>query len=97
MEKPNYAGMTVNERLFVGGILEKFDSAINAKDLDGAISILRQVDLEGEQARQIVEAIFRNPKMYGYPRSTEQPIATENGRFENGAGQERIHRPLAKP
>jgi len=50
--------------------LRKFDSAINAKDLDRAISLLRQVDLEAEQARQIVEAIFSNPKMYGYPSST---------------------------
>lgn len=40
-----YAGMTVNERLFISGLMEKFDKAVNEKDVDVIVSILKNVEL----------------------------------------------------
>ncbi len=40
-----YAGMTVNERLFVSGLLKKFDKAITDRDVMTVISILKTVEL----------------------------------------------------
>jgi len=34
-EKPNYMGMTVNERLFAAGLLDEFDDAARARDARG--------------------------------------------------------------
>jgi hypothetical protein len=40
-----YVGMTVNERLYVSGMLEKFDKAVDKKDVSEVISILEKVEL----------------------------------------------------
>jgi hypothetical protein len=40
-----YIGMTVNERLFVSGLMVDFETAINEKDVNRIISILKAVDL----------------------------------------------------
>ena len=40
-----YAGMTVNERLYVSGLMEKFDKAVNEKNVDAIVSILKNVEL----------------------------------------------------
>lgn len=40
-----FAGMTVNERLYVSGLMKKFDKAVKKKDVDLVISILKEVDL----------------------------------------------------
>lgn len=66
--KPDYSAMTANEHLFVAGLLDSFDSALDAADRELAIEVLGQVGLEG-QAPAIVGAVFDNPKLYGFPRS----------------------------
>ena len=40
-----YNGMTVNERLYVSGLMEAFDIAVMEKDEIKVISILKKVDL----------------------------------------------------
>ena len=46
--KSKYSGMTVNERLYVSGLIDKYDEAVKKKDIKFAISILKAVDL-GEE------------------------------------------------
>ena len=59
-------GMTVNERLAVKGLDDEFIEAINARDKQKAIAILVTLRLTEEQATHTIEAIFNNPKYYGY-------------------------------
>jgi hypothetical protein len=63
---PDYAGMTVNERLAVAGQMKAFDKAVRARDRAGAIAVLRQVELSDEQAAWTVDTMFANPGRYGY-------------------------------
>src|SRR5262245_38627277 len=42
-ERPDFGGMTVNERLFTAGLLEQFDAAIDAGDRQRAMELLEQV------------------------------------------------------
>lgn len=62
----NYAGMTVNERLFVAGLLEEFDAAINARDREAAVELLRRVQLD--HGEWTVDAVIADPGKYGYRR-----------------------------
>jgi molecular chaperone GrpE (heat shock protein) len=41
----DYGGMTVNERLYVSGNLDKFYEAIKTKDKETVIKILQEVQL----------------------------------------------------
>lgn len=50
-----YSGMTVNERLFVSGLLKEFDEAIEKKAICKVISILRQVNLNDESIFSILK------------------------------------------
>lgn len=50
-----YAGMTVNERLHVGGFLGEFDEAVSKKDAEKVRSILEKVELDEESIRPILE------------------------------------------
>lgn len=43
--KSKYSGMTVNERLYISGLIDKYYEAVREKDIDAAISILKAVDL----------------------------------------------------
>jgi len=58
-----YAGMTVNERLFAAGKLDRFDLAIRLGWRWWAIRILRSVDLETPE--RTVDAILADPTRYG--------------------------------
>jgi len=49
-----YAGMTVNERLWVGGLMDEFERAISAKNTDEAVRILTEVGLTGENIKPIL-------------------------------------------
>ena len=51
-----YAGMTVNERLYASGLLDRFDQAVQLKDVDVIISILKNVELTNEN----IDSILRN-------------------------------------
>jgi hypothetical protein len=68
--RPNYSGMTINERLFVAGLLEDFDSAVGAGDCKAAIDVLHKIDLDERQAGQTVDAVLAEPSKYGFPRSS---------------------------
>ncbi|MGK2910978.1 MAG: hypothetical protein ACSLE1_14430 [Sphingobium sp.] len=46
MTKPNYAGMTLNERLFTKGVLDEFDAAIGEKDRVKLIELLKAVEID---------------------------------------------------
>ena len=63
---PDYAGMTVNERLVVAGLMQAFDKAVMARDRSAAIAVLRQVELSDEQAASTTDTIFASPSRYGY-------------------------------
>ena len=43
-----YKGMTVNERLYVSGLLESFDKAILRNDREQVIRILRDIEVDDE-------------------------------------------------
>lgn len=61
-----YDGMTVNERRYEAKLIELFDEAIKRRDKDKAIEILISVELSLDDAKKCCEAIFTNPKKYGY-------------------------------
>jgi hypothetical protein len=65
--------MTVNERLFVAGLLDPWDRAINRGDREKAIDILGQVDMDPSSASQTVDAVLSDPSKYGYPREGSEP------------------------
>ena len=60
------SGMTVNERLFSRGLLDRFDAAAKSRDRDAMLSLLHDVELSEVDASACVNAIFANPKKYGY-------------------------------
>ena len=63
-EKPDYSGMTVNERLVVSGLLNEFDDAARARDRARMIALLSQVEVT--DPAQSADTILRNPGKYGY-------------------------------
>ena len=62
----DYSGMTVNERLFEAGLLDKFTEAAHKRDRELLISILKEVKLEQKQAEETVSTLLKDPKFYGY-------------------------------
>ena len=52
------AGMTVNERLYVAGLLDAFDEAVKRKDVDMLAEILSKVYLNQVSIDAIIEAKF---------------------------------------
>ena len=50
-----YAGMTVNERLFVSGLLAQFDEAIRDSNAERARSILEKVELTEKNIMPILK------------------------------------------
>lgn len=58
--------MTVNERLVVAGLAEKWDAAVAGRRADAAIDLLRQVGLDSQGAT-IVDVVLANPSKYGFP------------------------------
>ncbi|MBF0489641.1 MAG: hypothetical protein HQL15_03360 [Candidatus Omnitrophica bacterium] len=65
-EGKRFGCMTVNERLFEAKLLEVFDLAVNKKDRKQLLEILKKVELSDEQANSTINAIFLNPRKYGY-------------------------------
>ena len=53
--------MTVNERLYVSGLMDKFDAAVKKKDVATIISILEEVEL----VEKSIVPILENLKLYG--------------------------------
>ena len=52
--------MTVNERLYVAGMLTDYDKAVERKDVEAISEILRKVYLNEENIKAIIEFEFRN-------------------------------------
>lgn len=46
--------MTVNERLYLRGLMDNFDSCLKQKDVEGIKAILRMVDLTEESIFDII-------------------------------------------
>ncbi len=58
--------MTVNERLFAGGLLDTWDEAARKRDQARMTAILLQTAIEPEQAERTADAVLENPGMYGF-------------------------------
>lgn len=52
-----YGGMTVNERLYVSGLMDKFDNAVQKKDSKKAREILQKVELDEKNIKVILESL----------------------------------------
>lgn len=52
-----YAGMTVNERLYVSGLMDEFDKAVEERNVDRVRIILEQVELTEESIKPILEQL----------------------------------------
>ncbi|MEP6848010.1 MAG: hypothetical protein ABI999_04075 [Acidobacteriota bacterium] len=50
-----YKGMTVNERLWVSGLMDAFEEAVEKKNIERAQEILEQVELTEGNIRPILE------------------------------------------
>ena len=61
-----YDGMTVNERLFEAKLLDEYDLAVRKRDRKALVKILEKVALSEKRANSTIDAIFLNPKKYGY-------------------------------
>lgn len=53
--KNKYAGMTVNERLYVSGLIDEFYEAVEKKNLDKVRELLEKVELDEESIKPILE------------------------------------------
>lgn len=49
-----YSGMTVNERLYVSGMLDKFDKAVAEKDATTVQNILEQLEVDPSSIQKIL-------------------------------------------
>lgn len=56
-DESKYAGMTVNERLYVSGNLPKFDTAVKERDVEKVVKILMQVELKRAAIEPILEQL----------------------------------------
>jgi hypothetical protein len=54
----NYSGLTVNERLYVSGMLDKFDDAARNRNRDTMISMLQHVALPENYAARWVDTLL---------------------------------------
>jgi molecular chaperone GrpE (heat shock protein) len=52
-----YSGMTVNERLYVSGLMDEFDEAVEEKDAEKVRGILEKVELTEESIKPILEKL----------------------------------------
>ena len=52
-----YAGMTVNERLYVIGLMDEFDKAIKGKNIDKIRIILERVELTEDSINTILKQL----------------------------------------
>ena len=50
-----YAGMTVNERLYVSGLMDEFEEAVEKKNADKVRTILEKVGLTDDSIKPILE------------------------------------------
>jgi len=61
--RDQYPGMTINERLFVAGLMERWDIAVRARDREAMIATLHAVGVATPQ--NVVDAVLANPERHG--------------------------------
>lgn len=54
-----YAGMTVNERLYVSGLIDEFDDAVEKNNIEKIRTILEKVELIEESIKPILENLTK--------------------------------------
>lgn len=59
-------GLTLNERLRVSGLLDRFDAAVAAQDQQTAVNLLVKTGLRKPEAEDKVNNILADPRAYGY-------------------------------
>jgi uncharacterized membrane protein YvbJ len=52
-----YQGMTVNERLYVSGLMDEFDKAVKEKDTQKVKSILENIEINEESIKPILKEL----------------------------------------
>jgi hypothetical protein len=60
------SGMTVNERMFACGLLDRWDALKHLRKREDMIALLRQVALSEEEAARTTDAFLANPAKYGF-------------------------------
>jgi hypothetical protein len=65
-ERPDYGGMTVNERLVVSGLADEWDAAVRRRDREAMIAILMRVDLAQADAAWSADTLLADPSRYGF-------------------------------
>ena len=55
--KDKYKGMTVNERLFLAGLIDDFYSAVDNKNIKSVVKILKCIELEDISIIEILESL----------------------------------------
>ena len=63
-DRPDYSGMTVNERLVTADLMDQFDVAARSGDRDAMIRLLVAVDLA--DPHHTADALLKDPARYGY-------------------------------
>lgn len=59
-EHNDFAGMTVNERIFAAGLMDLFDNAIAENNKEEVILILKKVNLNSEIIEANLKSIFKD-------------------------------------
>lgn len=54
-KKIDFKGMTVNERLYLSGLMDAFDLARERHDKEQLIEILREVEVDAPSIKQILK------------------------------------------
>ena len=64
MTRPDLAGMTVNERLYNLGLMDKWDEAVLGRDRETMLTIMRECEVNPPEST--VDTVLANPAKYGY-------------------------------
>jgi hypothetical protein len=77
---PLYAGMTVNERLFIFGLIHDWDRAVARGDRTKMIEVLMATELTAEQAASTAAAVLVKRGEHG--RALTAGVVKTNGRAQ---------------
>jgi hypothetical protein len=58
--------MTVNERLFACGLMERWDAAVRSREREKMIAVLGEAGLPQAEAVRTSDAVLANPAKYGF-------------------------------
>ena len=66
MDVDSIRGMTVNERLFHFGLIQRFDAAAKLRDFEMLVHILLEAKFSRTQAEETARALIANPRRYRF-------------------------------